>query len=446
MEIMEEQTFDSDESREDDDDNENNDEDTRPAQLRKRACTSADNRTTTKSNSSSTTILVNWESTCVHMILRERDRRFNMKLMNLIETGLWDLVRNRFKTNPNEFTLIHPETGKTPLHELCAKPNAPPDIIERAAINFPQATKMRDRTRFQSTPLHLLCLNSQRTFRKVQSVVDVMNPHDLLLGNSEGDTALHLACAHNACFSVLEILIRANPGLLLARNHQQRTAFAYLRRNYFQSIPGHMAMTRILNDREVRREGHFDRFWQKVSFYAIETLKYLDLVPRDYEEMTKDNDDDSYMLLGLLHLEDPRLTTLQVVLKCRPDLAGKADKEGNYPLHYAVRNQYFGGGRDAQWIRLLIEAYPPAAVSPDQDGNIPLMIGIRGQLKWDQGLGLLVHASRQVLSGLDPQTRLYPFLLAATCTEGPEAVNNAYQMLLAQPDLVQGALSNNYSS
>ena len=431
---------------------ESRDEDLAQIQLRKRSCTSSD-RTTNSHNYSkhhphNSLTLVNWETACAHMILKERNRRDSMTLITLIEAGEWDLVRTRWTTNPDEFSQLHPDTGKTPLHELCAKTNAPADIIQHTAQNFPKSTKVRDLSRFESTPLHILCLNSQRTFGKVQTVVDVMSPDDLLLGNAEGDTALHLACAHNACFQVLQLLIRANPALLVAQNHQHRNAFSYLRRNYFQSIPGHMAMTRILNDREVlspRSEGHFERFWQKIAYYATETLKYLELAPREAAAIDDDDDSDGFMLLGMLQLEDPRLTTLQVVLKRRPDLASRADVNGNYPLHYAVQNQYFGGVRDAHWIQLLLEAYPQAALCANNDGDVPLMLAIRGNLGWDHGLRLLVQTAPQVLSCRDPQTRLYPFLLAASYArdeEEADGVSIVYQMLVARPDLVQGAVPN----
>ena len=55
---------------------------------------------------------------------------------------------------------------------------------------------------------------------------------------------------------------------------------------------------------------------------------------------------------------------------------------------------------------------------------------------WNDGLHLIVKGNPdQVVSDRDIDTKLYPFLLAAS-VDGKVAINNTYNLLQIKPDLV----------
>ena len=60
-------------------------------------------------------------------------------------------------------------------------------------------------------------------------------------------------------------------------------------------------------------------------------------------------------------------------------------------------------------------------------------------MAWEEGLGDLVRANTEILGRNDSETKLYPFLLAASLG-GRVAVNTSFQLLCERPDLLKGAI------
>lgn len=65
-------------------------------------------------------------------------------------------------------------------------------------------------------------------------------------------------------------------------------------------------------------------------------------------------------------------------------------------------------------IDLLVHLDPRAASVPDLDGRLPLHLAVEAGKAWDDGLRSLIWAAPRALETRDVETRLYPFMIAAT--------------------------------
>jgi hypothetical protein len=352
----------------------------------------------------------------------------------LIETAAhkddWDCVRSRCETHPEEMKIVDSKSGRSILHQLCSTAITPVDLIELVVSTYPEATKIQEKE-YDATPLHVLCWGSQRSVRKVEIVLEHMDEESVLLRNKFGGTSLHSACGSHAWLPVIKRIVRKNPSILLQRTSQyNHTGLTALWHCHLQSIPGHLAIARILAGEEVNEE-HFERFWEKVEFLACESFKLSPLCPKG-EESAK-----IYLLHGLVHLRAP-LNIMKVALKRDPTWAAHADTEDNFPLHHVVIRRPFRV-KDIEIIKDLIEAYPQATKMRNSEGHAPIFIAIRDKMAYEEGLGEIVRADTDILASIDKDTGLYPFLLAAS-EGGRVAVNTTYQLLCAKPHLVKEAL------
>jgi ankyrin repeat protein len=358
----------------------------------------------------------------------EAENRALKNLQYFIQEEKWNLVRARCQDHPEEFRFVDTFSGLTLLHQLCFKTITPLDVFQMVVNVCPEATKIQDR-RYGSTPLHILCLNSQRSIGKVDLVLLCMEPENLLIKNVAGDTALHIACEMNAMLPVIKSLVQKNPDVLFEKNRYDRTAFSPLRRHYFHSIPGHLAIIRLLKGEDVQ-DGHFERFWEKLEYFVHESFRqHSPYCPKD-----TDRNDSSFLIHGLLQFQPNVLDTYKIALKQRPDSFAVADAAGNYPLHRAILLDLSG-----PFILEILHAYPEAASVRNKDGDLPLFLAIRQRIGWKQGLGEIVKADTDILASQDKETSLFPFLLAASI-DGDTAVDTAYQLLCAKPYLVREAI------
>jgi len=355
-------------------------------------------------------------------------------LFELIEDSNWPGLRTALKERPEEIKELDRIRGSTVLHKLCSLPPTPHDIFKEVVELYPQATKIQER-KYGLTPLHTLCYYSQRSTSKVKIVIDKMEPQDLLIRNFFGGTPLHSACSSHAWIPVIELLVQANPNIVLARTHEYKhTALTALFHCHLQAIQGHMQVARILQGEQVE-ENHFAKFWKKVVFLATEAFK---LSHPDFVADMKPEDVENYALHGLMSLLAPGsadLNLYKVGIKQNSEWAKYADPSGNYPLHNIIIRRPFRV-KDIELIEMLCQCYPEAASKKNNEGRSPIDIALRERMAWDQGVGALVKAQPEILSSQDLETGLFPFLLAASLT-GKVAVETTYQLLSANPHLVQ---------
>lgn len=372
-------------------------------------------------------------------------------MAELIESGEFDLALQFCRLHPEAIQGVDSQTGATVLHLLCRKPPAPMELL-RAVLNlFPEAVRVQERL-YLATPLHILVWTSQRTSGKVELLLQYMKPEDLELRNRFGGTPLHSACGSQASLQVIQRIVQKNPSIVSAKNYEySHTALTALWHSHLQSIQGHMQIARILKGDEVH-EGHFDRFWGKVEFLAIEAFRQSSGVIREKKEndsqhatidavtpapTTSKNYGSDYILHGLLELRAP-LNALIVAIKLFPECASVADARGNFPLHSVISQRPFRA-KDVEIIRELLEVQPAIAAKKNHVGDAPIFVAIRERMAWGDGLGNLVDAHPEILESTDTQTGLYPFLLAASLS-GKVAINTTYQLLCKQPDLVKETL------
>ena len=350
-------------------------------------------------------------------------------LTDLIEDMNWPKLRTAIHERQEELRELNELHGYgwTVLHFLCAVPPVPDDIFESVVELYPEAVRVRGK-KWGQTPLHVLCRNSQKSVRKVQTLLKHVKAEDLLIGTNIGSTALHCACASHAWIPVLKELIEANPEIVLAQTHDQHTALVALFQSHLQTIQGHLQVVRILRGDSVE-EDHFTKFWEKVSLMATTALKLSPTYSPDMEA-----DIEKYSLHGLQYLRAP-LQLQQVAIKLHPEWVSVADSEGNYPLHNVVIRKPLRI-KDVHLIRDLAEAYPEAASKRNAKGEEPIFIALRERIAWDAGLETLVKAQPDILSSVDSETGLYPFLLAASL-DGKVTLETTYQLLCANPHLVK---------
>ncbi|CAJ1954352.1 unnamed protein product [Cylindrotheca closterium] len=350
-------------------------------------------------------------------------------LIDLIEDMNWPKLRTAVHERQEELKEVSGLHGYdwTILHFLCAVPPVPNDIFESVVELYPEATRVRGK-KWGQTPLHVLCRNSQKSVRKVQIILKHMEPEDLLIGTNIGSTALHCACASHAWIPVLQELIQANPKIVLVATHDQHTALSALFQSHLQTIQGHLQVVRILRGETVE-ENHFTKFWQKVVLMATTAFKFSPIYNPDMEPNLEKSG-----LHGLQLLRAP-LQLQQVAIKLHPEWVSVADSAGNYPLHNILIQKPFRI-KDVHLIRDLATAYPEAASKRNAKGEEPIFIALRGQMAWHAGVEALVKAQPEILSSMDSETGLYPFLLAASL-DGEVAVENTYHLLCANPHLAK---------
>jgi len=349
-------------------------------------------------------------------------------LTGLIEDMKWEKLRVAVHERKEELREVDDRRGWTILHYLCALPPVPTDIFRSVVELFPEAATIRDK-KWGQTPLHVLCWNSQKTVSKVQILLKHMGSDDLLIGTHLGGSALHCACSGHAFLPVHKELIRANPEIVLVKSREYKhTALVALWHSHLNTIQGHMQVARILKG-EIVDEGHFKRFWEKVVLMATTAFR---LSPTYSPEM--EDDIEKYALHGLQYLRAP-LKMQQVAIKLHPEWVSVADNEGNYPLHNVVIRRPFRI-HDVQLIKTLVASYPEAASKQNTRGDSPIFIALRERMAWDAGVKALVSAQPDILSSMDRETGLYPFLLAASL-DGKVAVETTFQLLSAKPHVAK---------
>lgn len=351
----------------------------------------------------------------------------------LIQEGNWDTVREYYASHPEDIKGCVDSNGATVLHAICYLASAPVSLLESIADTWPEALTVQE-NRFGATPLHVLCWSSQKSVQKVKVLLDRMDPTDLMIKNRVlGSTALHSACGNGASdLDIIKAIVRKHPPVVLAKTFDQKhTAVNALWHAHLQSIQGHLQVARILEGDDVN-DDHFERFWAKCTYLAIESFKQSSGCPSGLGE----NELPNYVLHGLMDLKAP-LNCMKMAIKINPSWASYADVDGNYPLHHVVIRRPFRV-KDVELIRFLLLAYPTAAAMANNAGDAPIHIAIRNRMMWEEGLGDIVHADVDVLGVPDAQSGLYPFLLSATLS-GRVAVNTTYHLLLAKPYLVKDA-------
>lgn len=347
-------------------------------------------------------------------------------IFGLIQHQEWETVIRLCQTHPAIANTVDPVTAQSPLHVVCSIGSAPPEVIEAVATACPEMSTRSDKV-YHDTPLHIVCRNSQTTGTKACILLRYCGKEGVLCRNVIGGTPLHSACGHNAQLSVLEQLVQANSAVLKLSTFEGTSPLRALFAPYMQSIPGSLAVANLLKGRHVT-EGHFERFFRKAEYLALEYYKMTSACPKE-GPITID-----YVIHGLIHYDAP-LQLLKATLKRNPSWAQVVDEDGNTPLHLLVeRRPYRLKELDA--LKAMLAAFPEAAGMQNKNCQQPLLVAIRNKIPWDNGVGEILRANMDVLSVVDSETKLHPFQLAAF-VGGHEALNTTFQLLSALPETLR---------
>lgn len=340
----------------------------------------------------------------------------------LVEQQDWDVLASHFQKHPEEAKRVLDSKGWTALNLLCSIGSSPADVIELVAGLDPAAIARAD-TRYGDTPLHLVARHSQTSATKIKILLSHLgdeNNEGLLIRNRFGGTVLHSACNHNAVLGVLQALVMASPHLLQIHTHDGIHPSHTLFSAYIQTINGCMHVARIIKGEAVD-SGMFQRFWEKVCFMATADQ------PHDNEQRER------MVLHGLLKCQI-LINFYKLALKWDPTLAQVASIKGDLPLHVLVERRPFRL-KEKEAILYTLEAHPEAASIRNGDGDLPLFLAIRNKMPFQNGMDVILEACRSSVTRRDTETHLLPFQLAAA-VGGKVAVENAWHLLVTQPDLL----------
>jgi hypothetical protein len=344
-------------------------------------------------------------------------------IFDWIREANWEAVSSIITNTPEAASLIDPVSGRAPLHKICSIGSCSEELIQLVVSAAPDMIRHVDKV-YHDTPLHYMCRNSQKTNGKIRILLQYATPEDVLIRNVIGGTCLHSACGHNAILGVLEQIVRKNPAVLKVSTFDQIPPIRGLFFSYTQSIPGVLAVGKLLKGRPVE-EGHWERFWAKASFLALEYYKLTTACPTPPERITQD-----YVAHGLIHSSAP-LNLLKIAFKLRESCARAVDRNGDTPLHLLVeRRPYRLKEREA--LQSALEAYPEAAGMDNLDGHPPLLLAIKNKIPFENGVSDILRSDMTVVSRQDTETHLVPFQLAAA-VGGPEALNTTFSLLSALP-------------
>jgi len=379
-------------------------------------------------------------------------------LRSLIKKYDWEAVMARCTDDPNEIKLQHVRQG-TALHEVCSIGSAPIEILEEFLRYCPEAATMKS-PKNGETPLHLQCRNSQKQFGKVALLVTEC-PSAASIINDQGMSPLHvaceanaIACEANAMLPVLKILAKADPSMLVQPDVDGFTPVRRLWDTYARTMHGHASLVaarahgtpkndikgyaRGMEDHVSSRyaarwmehipEGHFRRFWQKMQYLTLEAYRRSE----DDEEIQNDNS--QKLAHAILSVDGCPHSFLSVSLLFNPRFAHAFEAE-RYPLHLLLSKPP-GDKDDLYLLKVLLKLNPYAASVPDGGGRMPLSLAVESGWDWES-ISAIVSANPEELGLRDIKTGLCPFMLAASSSSSCNALENAYCLLLAKPELVE---------
>jgi len=291
--------------------------------------------------------------------------------------------------------------------------------VERVLSSWIGAAEIQDAKR-GNTPLHLQCMNSQRSAHEVSCFVR-MCPQAASILNLEGQSPLHVACISNAMLPVLKLLVSADPSMILQRDRSGTTPAALHWKAYSSSIHGIAALDAALRGVGSDIPGHFERFWSKMAFLLGKGYAY--------QHNTLNN---SLIIHAIIAAEDipPDSNVLSLALKLCPDWALQKDSSGNSPLHVAAEIA------PPKVIRAMVTADKNAAKMSNDFGQMPLFLAIKSGRTWSSGIEDIVRAAPDILGKRDPESSLYPYQFAASVCSEESAANTVFELLLARPELV----------
>lgn len=146
-------------------------------------------------------------------------------------------------------------------------------------------------------------------------------------------------------------------------------------------------------------------------------------------ESTCPTDFDSRAYDALRHPEDVKLF---------PSFASREDPSFSLTKNAVITTAHF---HHRTILKVILDAYPTAARRVDNHGRLPFHLAIETSMEWANGLRDIFMATPEALRTKEPNTGLYPFMLAAP----KNSLEVIYCLLSNGPDLVSRSVTSHYN-
>jgi len=350
----------------------------------------------------------------------------------------WEYVRSLLQDHPNklEFTeFTNSRRGETALHNACWW-GGPLDIVE-SYFKVNPSVLMRLDNRLRS-PLHYACGYASK---EVVEFIIGAAPMATRLLDTDGLLPLHVAIKNRRAPSIIRKLLAAYPEAIHHTAHCIKRDIT----DADKKTPLELLYIKWIDDLSANIKGdisYLEYLVEGMDCDGLTTLKgSLQILLDAYFQTTTDEgsngmgeENKKYPLHLALHLPDHILpsTFKHFMIKISPETKFREqDKGGNLPLHIAASKSC----EQSNFIHLTLNRYSRAASVSNGVGKVPLTLAIESGKDWDKsGIEQIIQAAPEMISFVDPQTKLYPFMLAGACNR---SVNDIFLLLRTFPELIK---------
>lgn len=370
-----------------------------------------------------------------------------LDILSLTDTAIdWELVASRAREAPQELRHRDAVRNHTALF-LAIQRDAPPFVIKTFLQLYPEAA--RHVQRLGLAPLHLsvargspvevvryileawpeasskpmsdgcVPLHFVRDIETARILLEV-NPRALFITNNASYLPLHrIATAAYASAELLQLLI-VTPGTLSERRHQLNA----------RTVHGMTPLQAVCE--MVERD-----ILQGVPVCPLKWDKLV-ILARAADKCQQHGVDFNFCLLhALLRRANLPFRVIRYTIQTHPEQVSKVDNQGRSALCIAASrietpSQTLGLLLKDPWMRSM-------ATTVDSLGRCPLHYAAASGRSFDDGLGLIWKAAPLVLTIPDPQTGLYPVLLASLANSietGETRQNTIFCLLRETPWLI----------
>lgn len=254
--------------------------------------------------------------------------------------------------------------GQTPLHNACSVIDTSLDVIEFMVKNCHTALEIPDE--FGNVPLHAAVRSMSA---RVVHFLIASNKNMLTSkANLMEWTPLHMACAERDRSSIVQIVAKGNPSILIDPDANGRTPL------HLASAMSDVETVKILvglnqGALEMRTKDKYTPFVEACMAENVPVIKYLADKYPDVLQIQIENDHWSP-----LHVvcANGKKKAPQILLEIHPLLAKLLDKKSRTPLALFASNCSGDDEENMEVIQALLHVYPDARKMVDDDGNPPL--------------------------------------------------------------------------
>ncbi|KAL3804388.1 hypothetical protein HJC23_011316 [Cyclotella cryptica] len=408
-------------------------------------------------------------------------------LLYLVEERHWVEALQRISTHPHEASMVGMQ-GRAPIHLACDH-DAPAFLVHALLKVWPEGADMVGTS--YMNPLHITCSSQHASNEIVNLLLSGCCDPLRITGakDVDGDTPLHAACRCAAPIDVLATLLQTNPDIVMWHDYEGLNPLLRLWVRYYV-ILGEPAISSITTASDLTAE--LVEAWQK----SLLLLRVMNEVhKKTVSGRGASRHPEGPVPFRAVHaasaVECPRCV-LRIATILYPDQLMIPDEDGCLPLHIAAKAPVYRvhdlGGEgfsidDAVFddyevnrrhsaiqlgeviyshkkdddvcenplnepsvIDILLGVARSAARVPDPNGRLPLHAAIGSGKAFDQGVRGLVNAHPEALFIPDVETKLYPFMLAATAGADKKSCSTIFELMKLTPELVKMGLTCDFAS